>query len=205
MTLILARHGQTFSNVAHALDTQAPGADLTKTGQEQAVELADRLHDAGITKIVTSDLVRTQQTAAPLAQLLGIEPIIDERFTEVKAGDVEMRTDEDAYAIYMGTVKQWLSGKTTVRMPGGETGDEVLARFNAGLAEHCEGTTLVVAHGCVLMTWANLVADRGDVPFLAHMINCAHGIFDGTPEKWTLLSWPENPEFMAAVTSEPTQ
>ena len=36
MRLILIRHGQTHSNVAHALDTTVPGADLTDLGREQA-------------------------------------------------------------------------------------------------------------------------------------------------------------------------
>ena len=58
---------------------QASGADaddppLTETGQRRAQALVTVLKDAGLTAIYTSEAQRTNQTAAPLAQALQIEP-----------------------------------------------------------------------------------------------------------------------------------
>lgn len=46
---------------------------LTAAGRERAQELARTLADAGITRILSSDYRRTRETAAPLADLLGLE------------------------------------------------------------------------------------------------------------------------------------
>jgi len=60
--------------VRHA-EKEAEGADpsLSETGRKRAKILADMLADAGITAIFSSEFHRTQQTAAPLAERLGIK------------------------------------------------------------------------------------------------------------------------------------
>jgi broad specificity phosphatase PhoE len=60
--------------VRHA-EKQTEGADpsLTDAGLKRAKALADLLADAGITAIFTSEVHRTQETAAPLAEKLGIK------------------------------------------------------------------------------------------------------------------------------------
>ena len=200
MRLFLARHGETTSNVRRALDTAPPGADLTERGRDQAERLADRLEGEAIDTILVSHLVRTQQTAAPLARRLGLTPIIDPRIAEIGAGRWEMATGEKAYGDYVGTVRAWLESDVHQRMPGGESGQEVLDRFTAGIeeaAEHSE-TLLVVAHGAILMTWGNMVADRGDIPLLHHMVNTAVAELEGEPGHWRVTSWPVNEEHAAA-------
>jgi broad specificity phosphatase PhoE len=65
MHLLLLRHGQTGSNVIGALDTAVPGAPLTELGERQAAAVPGALQP--IDSITVSTLLRTQQTAAPLA------------------------------------------------------------------------------------------------------------------------------------------
>jgi phosphohistidine phosphatase SixA len=50
--------------------------DLSDAGRARAEVLAAILADAGITAIYVTEFKRTQQTAAPLAKRLGIEPVI---------------------------------------------------------------------------------------------------------------------------------
>ena len=71
MRLILVRHGQTSANVNRALDTAEPGAPLTRLGHDQARLVAEALVGEGVSGIFTSHLMRTRQTARPLAQRLG--------------------------------------------------------------------------------------------------------------------------------------
>ncbi len=61
--------------VRHAEPQEVPGNDnpgLSDAGRRRAAELRDKLRDAGITAIFTSPFLRTRETAAPLAEELGI-------------------------------------------------------------------------------------------------------------------------------------
>ena len=64
-TVLLVRHAE-----------RPPGADpsLDATGQARAQALAEALGSAGVTAIYTTQFRRTQETAAPLAQRLGLTP-----------------------------------------------------------------------------------------------------------------------------------
>ena len=66
-TIYLVRHADKVSD-----DTDAP---LSDAGHKRAECLANTLAFAQIQEIFTSNLQRTQQTAAPLAQKLGIKPV----------------------------------------------------------------------------------------------------------------------------------
>ena len=62
--------------VRHAEKAGGDDPDLTKAGRARAKSLATVLKDAGITAIYTSEVKRTQQTAAPLAKALHLEPAV---------------------------------------------------------------------------------------------------------------------------------
>ena len=63
--------------VRHAEKTSAAGdAPLSPEGEKRADCLAGVLKDAGIKQIYVTDVLRTQQTAAPLAKALKIKPTI---------------------------------------------------------------------------------------------------------------------------------
>ena len=144
------RHGQTHANVSGELDTAHPGLDLTDLGRAQAVAAARAIADEHLDAIYVSSRVRTHQTAAPTAEDRGLDLTPLEGLEEIAAGEFEMRNDHDAVAGYIGAVATWLEGDLTHRMPGGETGHEFLARYDAAVrtivtAGH--DAALVVSHG----------------------------------------------------------
>ena len=63
--------------VRHA-DRQDDSADspLSEAGRARAVKLATAFRDSGITTIFVTQWQRTQQTAAPLAEALGLTPVV---------------------------------------------------------------------------------------------------------------------------------
>ena len=66
-TIFFVRHADKVSD-----DTDAP---LSEAGHRRAECLANTLADARIEQIFTSDLQRTQQTAAPLAEKFRLKPV----------------------------------------------------------------------------------------------------------------------------------
>ena len=67
VTVVMVRHAETVQ----AADD--PG--LSGEGNERARELARMLEFTGIDAIYTSEFQRTRQTAAPVAALIGVEPV----------------------------------------------------------------------------------------------------------------------------------
>ncbi len=165
MDLLLIRHAQTTSNLARALDTALPGADLTERGEGQLAELAALLADERIDAVWCSPTLRTRRTAAALAVPRGLEPQVHDGLVEISAGDWEMSTDEARADAYRDAVVAAVSGHDGALVPGGETRDQVLARFDAVVAEiraSGHGRVAVVSHGAVLRTWCGIRV--GNVP-----------------------------------------
>jgi probable phosphomutase (TIGR03848 family) len=86
MTVILLRHGRSTSNTAHVLAGRSEGVDLDDKGREQANGLVERIGSLPVKGIVRSPLLRCERTVEPLAVALGLEPVVDERLSEVDYG-----------------------------------------------------------------------------------------------------------------------
>lgn len=199
MRLLLIRHGQTPSNLKHLLDTGAPGPALTPLGQDQAAALPEALAGEEIDSLYVSTLLRTQLTAAPLAAATGLEVQVRDGIRELSAGDLEMRGDEEAAALYMTTAFAWSAGDTERRMPGGENGVEALGRFDAVVADAVAtgaDTVAMVSHGAVIRTWVAARAVNVDVAYASsHPLgNTGVVILTGSPDEgWQALVWEGRP------------
>ncbi|MFI6697752.1 histidine phosphatase family protein [Streptomyces sp. NPDC050509] len=195
MRLLLIRHGQTPSNLAGLLDTAAPGPGLTGTGERQAAALPAVLADEDIGALYVSTLVRTRLTAAPLAAARGLEIRVREGIRELAAGELEMRGDEESVRRYLTTAFAWSAGETELRMPGGESGAEALARFDAVVAEAAAtgaGTVALVSHGAAIRMWTAARAQNVEVDFAAAHALANTGVvaLEGTSEAgWKALTW----------------
>jgi broad specificity phosphatase PhoE len=205
------RHGQTHANVSGELDTAHPGLDLTDLGHAQAAAAAKALADEHLDAIYVSSRVRTHQTAAPTAEDRGLTPTQLDGLEEIAAGDFEMRNDHDAVAGYIGSVATWLEGDLTHRMPGAETGEEFLARYDAAvrtIAAAGHDAALVVSHGAALRTWVNTrMTPHPDAPPATQPLhNTALIVLEGDVESgWEMVSWQGHPvggEFLEDPTAE---
>jgi len=189
MRLILVRHGQTSSNTGFLLDTGAPGADLNDTGREQAQTLVERLAGEPIDAIYASTLVRTQQTAAPLARARGLEVRILPDLREISAGHAEMTTDA---ADYVTTLLKWDAGDHEARIPGADNALEFFARYDRAIAEVASGgheSAVAFSHGAAMRTWASARVE-GFIDVLGKgLLNNTGIIFaEGDPESgWRLV------------------
>lgn len=196
MRLLLIRHGQTPSNLGHFLDTARPGPGLTELGLRQAAALPGVLAGEDIVALYASTLTRTQLTAAPLAAERSLEVRVRDGIREISAGDLEMRSDEEAVRQYLTTVFAWPAGDTERRMPGGESGTEALARFDTVVAEASRpgepGSIALVSHGAAIRVWTAARARNVTVAFAAEhrLDNTGVVVVEGSPTTgWTALSW----------------
>lgn len=155
--LHLVRHGQTPSNLVHALDTAAPGAPLTPEGERQARAVGRALAAEPLDAVYASTLDRARATAAEVARPHGLDVQVREGLREVLAGDLEMRTDDDSVHRYLSTMVAWASGDLDAAMPGGESGRATLERFDAVVDELLgtgAETVAAVSHGAMIRLWA---------------------------------------------------
>nr|WP_120491600.1 histidine phosphatase family protein [Corynebacterium lactis] len=162
--IIFIRHGQTTGNIGRHLDTALPGAPLTDLGVTQARALGRiLLPDAmGISDIVTSHALRARQTGAGAVGGLhllgetGVRLRHEGGLHEVQAGDLEGRNDRDAHMAYMRAFYEWVSGNWEHRLPGGESGEDVLERFLPTLktlvdqAAQRKRDVVIVSHGAAI-------------------------------------------------------
>ena len=159
MRLLLVRHGQTPSNVLQLLDTDVPGPELSEIGQQQARALVDTLVDEKVDTVIASTLVRTQQTAAPLAADRNLEVLVRAGIREIPAGTLEGPATDASVAIYRDTMFAWAVGAHAVQMPGSSRdGTQMLAEFDAVVEESerrvGDGTAVLVSHGGAIRVWA---------------------------------------------------
>ena len=163
MTVILLRHGRSTSNTAHTLAGRSEGVDLDDKGREQAESVIARIGELSVKAIVRSPLLRCERTVAPLAAALGLDPVVDERLSEVDYGAWTGRKIGDLVKEPLWAVVQ--QQPSAAVFPDGEGLAHVQARaveavreHDRTLAEQHEGDVLWIActHGDVIKS---VVAD----------------------------------------------
>jgi broad specificity phosphatase PhoE len=83
--LHLVRHGQAAAGWGEDRD---PGLD--EVGHAQAANLTEHLAEKGRLPILSSPLQRAQQTAAPLAERWGVEPVVEPRVGEIPSPTADL-------------------------------------------------------------------------------------------------------------------
>jgi len=151
MTIFLARHGQTDSNVEPIRIMGSIDPPLNETGREQAEELAERVvEDApGLKALYCSHKKRAHQTAEVVGRRIGLEPKVDERFAESDRGRLEGELWEEVERNEPNVYAAWRAAGEQFRFPEGESLLEQQQRVLAGLKDIRQGPlpALVVCHG----------------------------------------------------------
>ena len=154
MELIVIRHGEPHRVEPGAGDAGGGRADpsLTPRGRRQAEELAAWLAMEAVDHVVTSPLRRARETAAPIAEVFGLETEVDADLREYDAGsdsyipieELRAAKNDEWYATING---QWdvlgHESPTAVR-------ERVVPRFEDLIARFPGGTVAVIAHGGVI-------------------------------------------------------
>ncbi|RUP07212.1 MAG: histidine phosphatase family protein [Mycobacterium sp.] len=197
--LVLVRHGQSFGNVERRLDTLPPGAALTPLGRDQARAFARGGHSRPAI-LAHSVAVRASQTAAVIATELDLPAQEVAGIHEVQVGDLENRNDDEAVAEFQAIYKRWHLGELDVALPGGETANDVLARYVPVLTElrmrylddeRFDGDIVVVSHGAAIRLAAAVLAGVDGTFVLDNPLDNAESVALApiTDGRWSCVRW----------------
>lgn len=168
--VLLVRHGESRAATA---DNPFPLVDghgdpeLHPNGQVQARLVAERLQHEPLAAIYVSNLRRTAETAAPLAQYLGLMPKVDRDLREVCLGDWEgglfrvKAHDQDPVYLRMQVEERWDV------IPNGEPNEVLLKRLQTALERmrqaHPDSRIAAFVHGGVIANILHMAT--GSRPF----------------------------------------
>ncbi len=155
--LLLIRHGETeAAREVESFPLRDGHGDpaLRPEGERQAHEVAQRLKTEPIKAIYVTKLRRTHQTAAPLAQHLGLTPREDPDLHEVHLGDWDGGLYRKMAATNDPAFERARAAHEWGEVPGAETTAQLQARVARGLrriaSAHPNGLVAVVVHGGVV-------------------------------------------------------
>jgi probable phosphoglycerate mutase len=167
--IYLVRHGEAITNVEKRISGRRLTGDLTPLGREQAARAGEWLQDKGIERILHSPFARAEQTAQVINEGLGLRLEWVDGLREMDAGDLDGRTDGEAWEYFYSIYERWKRAEPDARYPGGESHAEGFARFHAALMQvPTEQTAALVTHGGITISCApylcvNAAALQGDL------------------------------------------
>lgn len=148
--IILIRHGETEWNALGLYQGQL-NSPLTAEGRQQAVALAERLRDTPIDALYSSDLGRTQETAAPLVAASNLELSIDPRLRERHYGIFQGLDKTSVAKLHPEAYAGHHSGDPDFQIPEGESTRQFYKRVTDCLedlaARHPDQQIAIVTHG----------------------------------------------------------
>jgi broad specificity phosphatase PhoE len=195
ITLTFIRHAESQSNAEHIINTDIPGPSLTEEGQAQAEQLAHQLSRNNFDAVYASDMVRSQETAQPLAHALGKRVEILPGLREINAGWYNNAPTKRADLTYLLAPADWLNGDVKDAVPGSISGSEFNDQFSAAVQKiYDSGGTRPVAfsHAEAIMYWTLMnVKNPKDSLVHSHPLpNLGRVVVTGSPAMgWTLVDW----------------
>jgi broad specificity phosphatase PhoE len=126
----LVRHGQT-DLIGKMLCGDIPGIHLNEAGRLQAQKAADFLSGFQIKAVYTSPIERANETAAAIAERVGLEPVWADFLKEINFGELQSLASPDLkkHSVW----QHFLQNPGEVEFPGGERVSEAQKRVVAGL------------------------------------------------------------------------
>jgi hypothetical protein len=232
MVLDLVRHGESEANANQILSTAPPGPGLTENGQDQADDVGSAIFDkygASIDGVYASELLRTQETAAPLAALFGLDVHDLSGLNEVPAGFLEGHDQTEITGLlYLLPAIEWIFGNQLFPVLGASEGglgfngvtfdDEfssaVQTIYDAGGAlSDGELHDVAFSSDAAIAAWTLMNVENPDFELVFKQLAETHGllpntgqvVIEGDPtDGWTLVSWngedvPQTPDLLTGL------
>ncbi|WP_328746861.1 bifunctional RNase H/acid phosphatase [Streptomyces sp. NBC_00285] len=161
-TFVLLRHGETPLTPQKRFSGSG-GTDpaLSDVGREQAQRAAEAMARRGtIEYILASPLTRTRETAAAVADRLGLDVTVEDGLIETDFGAWEGLTFGEVRELYPDDLNAWLADPEAEPTGGGEsftaTATRIAATRDKLVAAYAGRTVLLVTHVTPIKTFVRL-------------------------------------------------
>ncbi len=152
--IFFVRHGETILTPDRKFSGSGPiNPELTPTGVEQAIAVAEEVGKFGVEILISSPLQRTKQTALAVSKITGLEIIYDEAWFECDFGLWDGQSIDEVKASHPKEYQAWVSS-TSYAPPGGESYDELGWRVDEAIdtlvAKYPGKRIAVISHNGVI-------------------------------------------------------
>jgi len=152
LEITLVRHGETDWNVAEVFRGRAD-VELNETGIRQAELLGEYLGGVKIDAVYSSPLKRALKTAEVIADYQTLEVNMVWGLIDFDYGEWQGLSHQEVKDRYGELYAEWLSRPEQVRMPAGESLEDVRKRatvvINDIMERYYEGRVVLVSHRVV--------------------------------------------------------
>jgi 2,3-bisphosphoglycerate-dependent phosphoglycerate mutase len=195
--IVMVRHGASsppIPGIPNPLVGGHSNPALADAGKAQAELMAEGLKDEPASALFCSTLRRTSETAAPLAERLGLEPVAISDLREIFLGDFEGGIYRIKTAEGDPVIKEVFATEAWSAIPNAETFEHFGARITAGVEEMVRRTgpdkaAIAVLHGAVIGQLCRQATASRPFAFV-HSDNCSVSRLVVNPDgKWLLRSF----------------
>ena len=157
-TYFFMRHGEAISNIRGITSSKGVGHKLTPRGRKQVEQAAKKLRQKNIDVIITSPILRAQETAEIISKMLQIPIDSDARLAEVNVGVLDGRKAGEYHAYFSSMEEKFIK-----RPPEGENLNDVRSRVLDFIEEtekkYNGKKILVISHEYLI--WMGYAGGRG--------------------------------------------
>lgn len=138
--LFIIRHGETDNNKAHIMQGRSLDASINELGRLQAEAICEALEPYEIDLIVASGLVRTHETAQPLAERRKLQIEKYPELDEIDFGELEGKVFTEVQDLVNKINDEWMSGNVDYAPKNGESPREAFERANTKVEQVLRST-----------------------------------------------------------------
>lgn len=205
--VVLVRHGSvTFSGDGLAGGGEDP--PLTPAGHTQAHAVAGLLEHEPVHALFTSPLLRARETATPIADAIGLHPVVVDQLREVALGAWEGQLSRRLAQGGPLAKRLFIDERWDV-IPGAEPAGRFEARVRRSLAEVVtaagpDAVAVAVVHGGVIAEACRQVTGSRGFAFLGAENGSISRLIHRTDGSWALRSFNDTAHLRAALSAVPS-
>ncbi|HEX2706970.1 MAG TPA: histidine phosphatase family protein [Solirubrobacterales bacterium] len=194
--ILLVRHGACDPPPPDGLIGGRSDPSLNERGREEAAAAAERLSGEPVAAVFTTPLRRAAETAEPIVEHHGLEPVVLAELGEIYLGEWEGHGIHDRGSRGDPELARVLSEQRWDLIPGAEPVEEFATRVRGGIelvADAAgEGTVSVaVTHSAVIAEFCRQVTGSEAFAFLHNSNGSLTRLFRLPDRRWVLVSFNE--------------
>lgn len=194
--ILLVRHGACDPPPPDGLIGGRSDPSLNERGREEAAAAAEQLSGEPVAAVFTTPLRRAAETAKPIVEHHGLEPVVLAELGEIYLGEWEGHGIHDRGSRGDPELARVLSEQRWDLIPGAEPVEEFATRVRGGIelvADAAgEGTVSVaVTHSAVIAEFCRQVTGSESFAFLHNSNGSLTRLFRMPDRRWVLVSFNE--------------